>query len=211
MKNLIDRFWEKVDKKSDNECWNWIGAKNKDGYGIFNLNGKNTSAHRALWIILNSEIELGLQVCHSCDNPSCVNPNHLWLGTDQQNKDDMVKKGRKRKNFIKPYIDSRSLVKLRIDKEKKIKLLEKKIKSRKVQRELRNATIKIMMLSEQIVSLLKDNKKIVDVNSKIPERDKKLLYMIKNREVHSYSHAGKIFGISRQRISQIVNKYKIFA
>lgn len=83
-----EKFWEKVDKSAD--CWIWLGHIDKYGYGKF----WNYLSHRFAWILTNGEIPKGLYVCHHCDNPSCVNPAHLFLGTQQDNMDDMVKKGR---------------------------------------------------------------------------------------------------------------------
>lgn len=74
-------------------CWNWLRALNKKGYGRYGL-GRRIRAHRASWIIYRGPIPDGLCVLHTCDNPRCVNPSHLFLGTDQDNSDDKVKKGR---------------------------------------------------------------------------------------------------------------------
>lgn len=87
-------FWNKVDRKSENECWEWLGTKDKKGYGKFNIQAKCKFAHRASYAIANDETPDYKLVCHSCDNPSCVNPNHLWLGTHKQNCADKMKKGR---------------------------------------------------------------------------------------------------------------------
>ena len=71
-------------------CWIWTGSKNRDGYGRF----YHTSAHRASYEIFKGGIPVGISVLHSCDNPSCVNPNHLWLGTQADNMHDCIAKGR---------------------------------------------------------------------------------------------------------------------
>lgn len=89
-----DRFLNKFQKK-ESGCWEWIGRRNKKGYGNFDMEDiKETCAHRASWIFFRGEIPKGLHVLHHCDNPCCVNPNHLFLGTNQDNVDDKMKKGR---------------------------------------------------------------------------------------------------------------------
>lgn len=86
------RFWEKVSK--DEECWLWNGARNRDGYGEFCLEGRNISSHRYSWILHYGDIPNGLQVLHKCDNAPCVNPEHLFTGTQLDNMIDMDRKGR---------------------------------------------------------------------------------------------------------------------
>jgi hypothetical protein len=90
------RFWAKV-KKSEG-CWEWTAATNGRGYGQFYVgNGRRTSPHRYSWELYNRKpVPEGLYVCHHCDNPRCVKPHHLFLGTAQDNTDDMVAKGRAR-------------------------------------------------------------------------------------------------------------------
>lgn len=76
-------------------CWLWIGAKkNERGYGAFWLDGKRVAAHRASFVIHRGQIPRGLRVCHTCDNPSCVRPDHLFSGTDSDNMRDCAAKGR---------------------------------------------------------------------------------------------------------------------
>lgn len=82
----------RVDKVTG--CWNWMKGKFNTGYGMFWLNGKTVSAHRASWQINFGYIPDGLFVLHKCDNKRCVNPNHLFLGTAKDNTDDMISKGR---------------------------------------------------------------------------------------------------------------------
>lgn len=90
----IDNFWNKVDIKSDSECWKWAGCKIPGGYGYFKLGRKMQGAHRASWLINCGSIPGGLFVLHKCDNPPCVNPRHLWLGTAKDNTRDMFDKNR---------------------------------------------------------------------------------------------------------------------
>lgn len=90
----IQRFWNKVDKRTEDECWIWMGAKVNGGYGCITVDSENIVAHRYSWIIHNGNIPAGLLVCHHCDNPPCVNPIHLFLGTNSDNTLDMVEKNR---------------------------------------------------------------------------------------------------------------------
>ena len=93
MKNTIETFLNKINK-TNSGCWIWQGCKNKDGYGFFQANKEKLRAHRwSAKYLGNMKID-GLVVCHHCDNPSCVNPNHLFVGTVKDNNKDCQNKGR---------------------------------------------------------------------------------------------------------------------
>jgi len=92
------RFLKKLRRDSGSGCWVWTASTRAAGsgfrYGQFSYLGYPEWAHRVAWMLWRGEIPVRLQVCHSCDNTLCVNPNHLFLGTQQDNIDDMMKKGR---------------------------------------------------------------------------------------------------------------------
>ncbi len=87
----VTRFWDKVDKSGD--CWLWIAHTNNKGYGQFGLEGSLYLAHRISYTIANGDPG-ELNVNHTCDTPACVNPAHLWTGTQQEGMNDMIAKGR---------------------------------------------------------------------------------------------------------------------
>ena len=86
------RFWQKVDKQK--ECWVWVGSLNNKGYGRINIGGIIKLAHRVSYEIAYGKIPSMMSILHKCDNPPCVNPNHLQVGTHKENIEDMIEKGR---------------------------------------------------------------------------------------------------------------------
>src|SRR6185369_15948414 len=90
--DLPRRFWSYVDKSGD--CWLWAGSTFWTGYGQLRLNNTSATAHRIAWELTFGPIPDGLFVCHKCDVRLCCNPAHLFLGTAQENVDDMMRKGR---------------------------------------------------------------------------------------------------------------------
>lgn len=86
------RFWLSV--KSSADCWEWQGYLTAHGYGFTRIKGKGFLAHRLSWVWHYGAIPDGINVCHTCDNPRCVRPTHLFLGTQDDNVQDMIRKGR---------------------------------------------------------------------------------------------------------------------
>jgi len=102
-KNKIN-FWRKIDRNGPlvdgqtEQCWLWLGSKNAKGYGLFGVGGKIYSAHRIAFSVASGVFSEEKSHClHRCDNPSCVNPAHLFAGSNQDNQDDMIAKGRAKK------------------------------------------------------------------------------------------------------------------
>lgn len=93
-KNTELSFLSRIDRRDEDGCWIWSGCKNQHGYGLISFNNRQLSAHRLSYQLFIGEIPKGMYILHKCDNPSCVNPNHLFLGTQKDNMQDMVNKGR---------------------------------------------------------------------------------------------------------------------
>lgn len=106
--NFECRF-KKYTKNTPNGCIEWTGSKDLNGYGQFCIKSENKQkqkfvfAHREAYKFFNGKFKENLNVCHTCDNPSCVNPNHLWVGTQIDNLKDMIKKGRNRYGIGKRF------------------------------------------------------------------------------------------------------------
>lgn len=90
----IRRFEEKFIPVTESGCWLWTASVDRGGYGQFHMSGKCAKSHRASYQLYVGPLDPSLHVCHKCDTPSCVNPEHLFLGTDADNLSDMSAKGR---------------------------------------------------------------------------------------------------------------------
>lgn len=133
----IDRFWKKVNKNGPNGCWVWKSGDNGKGYGKFYVEGSGKVpyqyAHRLSWEMANGAIPDDLWVLHSCDNPTCINPSHLFLGTQTDNMRDAANKGRikggargERNVNCKLSEDAVKRIKAMIDQEVHLKDIAKK-------------------------------------------------------------------------------------
>lgn len=93
-------FWNKIDIKDDDSCWEWNRHRDSLGYGQTRFHRKMERTHRVAWTLLYGEIPKGILVLHKCDNPPCCNPHHLFLGTDKDNSEDREKKGRGNRRYL---------------------------------------------------------------------------------------------------------------
>jgi len=100
--NTESRFWSSVHRCDDEHCWIWIGPKQPYGYGVFSIKKRKWLAHRLSFKLTYGCFDSNMQVLHHCDNPSCVRPSHLFLGTPKDNMDDKVRKGRQLKGETVP-------------------------------------------------------------------------------------------------------------
>lgn len=91
---VLEKFWKHVKIDSMTGCWQWTGGKNEFGYGIFCTDKRRIRTHRYCWELFKEPIPKGMCICHHCDNPSCINPDHMFIGTQAENMADMRKKHR---------------------------------------------------------------------------------------------------------------------
>lgn len=139
------RFWKYVNKKSDDECWNWVGYIHYTGYGVIQINKKQIRAHRFSWVLHNGTIPNETPcVLHRCDNSKCVNLGHLFLGTRRDNTHDMVAKNRQAKG------EDINNSKLTSDKVKKIRSLKDKFSQKEI--------AKMFDVTQKTISCIHTNK-----------------------------------------------------
>lgn len=110
---ICERFEEKI-LKIPGGCWEWLACKNNKGYGLFSINSRPVAAHRVSYRLYSGLLKPTEDLLHTCDNPACVNPAHLIIGTHQDNMTDMVLKGRVKKKLTEVQVrqiltDSRDL------------------------------------------------------------------------------------------------------
>ena len=92
-RTIADRLWEKVKKQEGDGCWEWFGAADQHGYGSMTIEHRRKKAHRVSYELVHGPIPEGLHLCHKCDNPKCVRPDHLFPGTAKVNLQDAAAKG----------------------------------------------------------------------------------------------------------------------
>lgn len=148
--SLEQRFWEKVDKQGEDQCWLWLasGVTENHKYGLFYLNEqvKSIQAHRVAWMLVNGDIPQGAYICHTCDNPPCCNPKHLFLGDPQLNVDDMVNKGRA--NWQKPDYKATAHMRARGENSGKSKMSEAQVLAF-VEKATSNPTVSLSVYSDE--------------------------------------------------------------
>jgi hypothetical protein len=96
-RSQADSFFGNTAIKTVTGCMEWLGTITRRGYGVLSIGNRQVGAHRHAWVLSHGVVPKGMCVCHSCDNRRCVNPEHLFIGTNKDNHDDKVNKGRQAK------------------------------------------------------------------------------------------------------------------
>jgi DNA-binding XRE family transcriptional regulator len=205
--NDIKRFISKIKINKEKGCWEWTDGLDKDGYGRFTYynNGKqiNCRSHRVAYETCNRElIPEGMCVCHTCDNPSCCNPKHLFLGTKKDNMNDRDNKNRQAKG------NKVGTAKLNWDKVKEIRNLYNNcgytLESIGVIYNVENPTIGKIIRNETWYDSNYIQNKIVMGNSKITLNVAKNIRILYNTNEYTQVQLAKIFGIKQAAISKII-------
>ena len=148
--HLAKRLMNGIDSKNKGECWLWQRATNGIGYGTLTINGRRQYAHRLAYTLYIGPIPCGMCVCHHCDNPGCINPDHLFAGTRSDNMRDCANKGRHRPPIVSFPGESNPSAKL---KETDIIEIRKLLSSGMTQRLIANK----YHISQAIISLINNN------------------------------------------------------
>ncbi len=213
-----DRFWSKVEKGNESkDCWNWVAAKDTQGYGRFYTNSYKDSsgikrkkfeqAHRYSFKIEYGDIPVGLFICHKCDNPNCVRPTHLFAGTPKDNSIDALSKGRLNSSFKPGKMSFKDVHNLRIP--------QHIVDSIKIEYNKDTTThmdlSKKYRISARSVSDIVNGRWCGDRQSKrrtIPKETIKTVLELNKNETISQRSLARQVNITQQMVSYIIKKYR---